>query len=72
MAVKPTLPPFTSVPKFFFFFTFLAELGDLASFMTMSFFSKINKDFFLKSPPAGLVIRGNFFEKYNKVSNDSK
>ena len=46
MAVKPTLPPFTSVPKFFFFFTFLAELGDLASFMTMSFFSKINKDFF--------------------------
>ena len=53
-----------------FFIAFLAELGNLESFETMLFFSKI---FRLTSNPAGdLVIFFKFSKKNNMVSNDSK
>ena len=69
MAAGPPLPPFSAATAVFrryqktIFIAFLAELGNLKSFGTMLFFSKI---FLLTSNPAGGL--SHFFKVYLKIS----
>ena len=62
---EPPLPPFTAAAAKNFFIAFLAELGNLESFETMLFFSKI---FPLITNPAGGLLKFTLIKVYLKFS----